>query len=293
MTQRALRIPRSVYAAAGDKGTAALDVLHVIDATLPAFTFANDTDGEEYLKPGAYCANAGNVENPELYASHPFPLLAANRTSIFGFADTDTRYFELYLTNADHSPKDPRAIGLATYKNRVFPSRIVTLSRFLWRCRLANHKTITIADGNCPLVSCGEWQEPMQAARLGMADEAKRLVQARFAMQDKANKQMRKRHAVLTIIWCCGGFANRGRCIVVVVRLPGLLRKYPVRCQLFAGRRARGECEECAAVDAAAGRAKGLPGGQRHAPERGDLRPDPAASRVAGGALDYVVQAGK
>ena len=185
MTQRALRIPRSVYAAAGDKGTAALEVLRVIDATLPAFTFANDTDGEEYLKPGAYCANAGNVENPELYASHPFPLLAANRSNIFGFADTDTRYFELFLTNADHSPKDPRAIGLATYKNRVFPN------------------------GNCPLVSCGEWQEPMQAARLGMADEAKRLVQARFAMQDKTNHQMRKHHAVLTwhLTWCCGGFA--------------------------------------------------------------------------------------
>ena len=33
--------------------------------------------------------------------------------------------------------------------------------------------------------------EPMQAARLGMAEEAMRLVQARYAMQDQGNHQMR------------------------------------------------------------------------------------------------------
>jgi hypothetical protein len=177
VTQRALRIPRAVFTAAGGKGAAALEVAEVIAATLPAFTFANDTDGEEYLKAGAYCANAGNVENPELYASHPFPLLAANRSNPFGFEDTDTRYFEMYLTNEDRSAKDPRAIGLATYKNRAFPNG---------NCG----RSSDCAQSSCA-VSCGEWQEPMQAARLGMAAEAKRLVQARYAMQDQTNHQMR------------------------------------------------------------------------------------------------------
>ena len=39
--------------------------------------------------------------------------------------------------------------------------------------------------------SCTTELEPMQAARLGMAEEARRLVQARYAMQDTTNKQMR------------------------------------------------------------------------------------------------------
>ena len=107
VTQRALRIPRAVFAAAA-KGAAALQALETAVVLMPSFTFANDKDGAEYLKPGAYCDHAGNVENPELYASHPFPLLAANRSEPWGFNETDTRYFELYLENSNHSVRAER-----------------------------------------------------------------------------------------------------------------------------------------------------------------------------------------
>ena len=63
VTQRALRIPRTVFAAAA-KGAEAMRALETVVVTMPPFTFAKDRDGDEYLKPGAYCNHAGNVCNP-------------------------------------------------------------------------------------------------------------------------------------------------------------------------------------------------------------------------------------
>lgn len=94
-----------------------------------------------------------NVENPELYAVHPFPLYGRNFTDELPFSDAD---------GTGVCGGANLATAIETYRRRQF------------------HNPFN-GSGAAGGPSIGEWQEGPQAARLGLADEAADLVQLRAA----------------------------------------------------------------------------------------------------------------
>ena len=149
VTNKTLDLPFNVLPADSE----ARAMVTALLAQVPSMekVISEDSTGERFLDHCQWVTieQNNNVENVELYAVHPFPLYGN------GFSE------ELpFIGNVTGGGEGAMRLINATYARRKF------------------HNPISSASSNGG-PSIGEWQEGMQAARLGYADEAAENVQLR------------------------------------------------------------------------------------------------------------------
>ena len=171
VTRRVLELPEAVSGQGGVTGL--LQTAQQLEPVLPVLPLGNRTgannfrpvcdaatsDGNEALPlsvlPAESFGRTNNQENPELYAVHPFRLLGVNRTF-----NATAAYFEAaHNSHLVHggvwwppNVSSAEELGRVTYERRRFVSAI------------------------------GEWQDVLQAANLGLGEEALAMVRGRFAL---------------------------------------------------------------------------------------------------------------
>jgi alpha-L-fucosidase 2 len=152
------------------QGARLLQTARQLQPILPPLPLGNITGKDNYknvctdisvgprmlsVLPAELFGRTTNNENPELYAVHPFRLLCVNRSYDASAAVQAVASGDAFAHGGIWDPPNvtsAEALGRTTYERRRFPSAV------------------------------GEWQDVVQAANLGLAEEALAMVRSRFAL---------------------------------------------------------------------------------------------------------------